>query len=48
MTENKDYEIIVVDNDFNMDTKCILWEKYQLGYVDKLLFLDKNTFCQGE
>lgn len=44
MTENKDYEIIVVDNASDMETKCILWEKYRDGLIDKLLFLDNNTF----
>ncbi len=43
-TTEIDYEIIVVDNASRIKTKKILLNYFNKGVINKLLFLDENTF----
>lgn len=48
ITEGVDYEVIVLDNNSKNDTKRMLKDMKEKGYIDKLIFEKENTlFAKG-
>lgn len=44
LTKGVDYELIALDNYSNMRTRKLLLKLQRKGYIDKIIFEDKNTF----
>lgn len=46
-TKDVDYEIVVVDNESSLSTKLYLYFMFLSKRINRLCFLDKNTFFAG-
>jgi glycosyltransferase involved in cell wall biosynthesis len=44
MTQNAEYEVIVLDNASDLETQELLYEYKKKGFIDKLIYENENTF----
>src|SRR5579871_6117950 len=48
MTQGVQYELVVVDNNSEADTRSYLWSQFEAGKINRICFLERNTlFAEG-